>query len=443
MFSLKPMASLAAALLLFSACNPKTDSNKNEPSTIAQLKSTKPDQKALIDKTYDVSGYFVNDPVPMLVTDLKWTLANTPMPDSVFISLTGPGVDAMMKELKGFYGAKISVSGKLHINPNKVNRELLDYDFECGTVPKVVFPPKGELIIPKFFNICDIYPPICKPGGPFIPYKVALLYSGGYDAYNAHSRYWNDLVFMYKTLINKYGYNPANIIVVYKDGTAATSDMPVNYPASLAGLTSAVNDVKTRITGKPNNKVFVFTTNHGGGYLASSSSSAGATPDSNNDEPETTNKQDECLYYYGQPNNTLLDDVFAGLINSIGANQLITVHEPCFSGGQLWDLRGAKRVNISAASEFEYSWGGGPADHDIFSYYFTAALNKADAYGVAVNADTNGDNKISLLEAFLYAKTHDTSAEHPQLEDNADGIGSNTPSSSGSGDGVYANTVFL
>lgn len=437
------MILLFAAGLLFSGCKgcqPSTDKSA-EPVSIAALKSMKAGDKAL-EKEYEVKAFFTHDPVPMLVTDMKYTMINTPMPDSVFISISGPAADSMRANPDMYYGTEVILRGKLNISRQKANPKGFDFDFTCGTPPIVIRPHRTGLLIPKFYDICKIYPPICKPGGITYTGRTAILYSGGYNSSNAHFRYWNDLKFMYKTLISKYGYTDADIIVVYKNGVAEDADMTVDYAASTTGLASAINDAKAKLGIAVVRKLFVFTTNHGGGYHTTDGVQGGLADASPGDEPETTNRFDETIFYYNMSPNTITDDAFVTMINSIGATDVITVHEPCFSGGFLYDLRGPKHVNVSAATEFEYSWSGAPGDHDMFSYYFTAALNSADAFGAPVNADTNSDGKISILEAFLYAKSKDTAAESPQLEDSGDGISTNSPSST-VGDGVLANKTFL
>jgi hypothetical protein len=40
--------------------------------------------------------------------------------------------------------------------------------------------------------------------------------------------------------------------------------------------------------------------------------------------------------------------------------------------------------------------------------------------GAAVNADANGDGRVSFVEAFNYAQAHDQAPEHPQCDDNGD-----------------------
>jgi hypothetical protein len=121
---------------------------------------------------------------------------------------------------------------------------------------------------------------------------------------------------------------------------------------------------------------------------------------------------------------------------------MVVVLEPCFSGGHLADLRGPNRIIVSASSEYEFSWGGAPGNHDEFSYYFIAALNGATHDGTAVNADANGDGVVSIVEAFEYAVANDGQPETPWYEDDGDGRGHRGPLPQG-GDGVWGANVSL
>ena len=139
----------------------------------------------------------------------------------------------------------------------------------------------------------------------------------------------------------------------------------------------------------------------------------------------------------------LLDDQLAGYLNALQYDKMLVVMEPCFSGGFIADLRGENRVIVSASSEYELSYGDGPGNHDMFSYHFTAALAGLTHDGASVNADSNNDGKVSMLEAFQYATSHDTAKENPYYEDNGDGRGHKNMASPVDGDGLFGATFFL
>lgn len=425
-------------IILLAGCTKET--LEPEQVTISYLKSLKKEtvEKAVLEKEFIVKGFFVNETVPLLITDMKLTLINKPMPDSAYILLKGKGIDELTKE-GGAYGTFIELKGKINFEQLR-DKEGYEIEIICPEMPNVL--KKSEYIKPVVFNICLKYPKICQLG-IFLPQKYALLYSGGINSWNAHLRYWNDLKFMYLTLRNKYGYSDANIVVVYKNGTAEDTDMTVDYAASPTGLNDAINYLRDKM--KLKDELFIFVTNHGGGYHQVHAANEGGLADGVPGDEIDTYKYDEAIYYYNQSSNDIWDDNFSNWINSLNFSQMTAVFEPCFSGGFLHDLKGCNRVLISAASEFEYSWALPPSyTYDEFSYYFTCALNKADHTGAALSPDpdTNHDGSVSVLEAFLFAKSKDTASETPYLEDNGDGVGTNSPTATGT-DGKLANTRKL
>ena len=422
------------AIVLLAGCTKET--GEPEQVSISYLKSLRKEmvEKTVLEKEYIVKGFFVNGTVPLLITDMKLILINTPMPDSAYILLKGKGIDALTKE-KDVYGTFIELKGKINFEQFR-DKEGYEIEIICPEMPKVL--EKSKFVKPIAYNICQIYPKICELG-KFFPTKFAFLYSGGYNSSNAHIRYWNDLKFMYLTLRNKYGYSDANILVVYKDGSGEDADMTVDYAASPSGLNDAINYLRDKM--KLKDELFIFVTNHGGGYHQGLSTNKGGRLDGVPGDEIDAQKYDETIYYYNQSPNDIWDDDFSNWINSLNFSKLTAVFEPCFSGGFLHDLKGCNRVLISAASEFEYSWAMPPSyTYDEFSYHFTCALNKADDTGSALstNPDTNGDGSVSILEAFLYAKSKDTASETPYLEDNGDGVGTNSPTATGV-DGKVAN----
>ncbi|HWR14610.1 MAG TPA: hypothetical protein VN577_07260 [Terriglobales bacterium] len=391
---------------------------------------------------YVVEGYFVDDPVPMLVKDMKYFRINTPMPESVYILIRGTGA-VQLRDMKA-QGSLVRATGRLAVDRTVVKGKTTPV-LELPTPPKIIKKPERPFesrIVP----ICVRYPQLChKP--PFLHNKYALLYSGGVNAVKAYTRYWNDLKFMYLTLRSKYGFSDDNIVVVYKGGTGEDSDITVDYAASPAGFNDAIKYLRSKMTVKDD--LFIFVTNHGGGYH---DSSCGETPANRGGRADVipgdeinANAWDEATYYYNQTSNDVFDDDFVNTINSLSFGKMVALFEQCFSGGFLRDLRGHNRILISAATDAQYSWAMDPDyKYDTFSYHFTSALNNADDAGTALttNPDTNGDGNVSILEAFLYAKSKDTDCETPWLEDNGDGVGTNTPTATGT-DGKLAVNAIL
>ena len=57
--------------------------------------------------------------------------------------------------------------------------------------------------------------------------QYAIIINGGYDAYHNWNRYWNDCSFIYRTLVNTYGYDRFHIYVLMSDGTSSEEDMHI------------------------------------------------------------------------------------------------------------------------------------------------------------------------------------------------------------------------
>jgi len=135
----------------------------------------------------------------------------------------------------------------------------------------------------------------------------------------------------------------------------------------------------------------------------------------------------------------LRDVDLATLLDRLPSRQQIVVHTGAASGPFIQKLSHANRVIITATR-------GGDENHTtVFPEYFIDALTA----GSEADLDKNGE--ISLLEVFDYARDRlvrfyedakRLRPEHPLLDDNGDGEGSETPSSA-SGDGRLANKVYL
>jgi len=109
---------------------------------------------------------------------------------------------------------------------------------------------------------------------------------------------------------------------------------------------------------------------------------------------------------------------------------------PCFSGGMVEDLTSSNRVICTATIEESVSWG------NVFIRGFVAALHWQDEYGNDVDADTNGNGYVSMLEAFNYAAGNDHLSEIPQYDDNGDGLSHTDPLPAG-WDGTLGCTTYL
>jgi len=265
-------------------------------------------------------------------------------------------------------------------------------------------PPEGlsERMLEQFDEQLRRLP---KPEKQSRGMAYAFIISGGADSGNNHIRYWNDCAFIYRTLVNYYGYLDENIFVCISDGTNPAIDRSngtnsppdldgdgdddIQYPATLTYIDMVFDQLAAQL--HENDQLFIFTTDHGGqqsGY--------------------------DC--YLNLWNwEELRDDQMAAYVNALPCASVICTFEQCFSGGMVDDLQGEGHVIATAANWNEYSWAM-PPDYvyDTFVYFWTSAVAWATPYGTPVDADTNDDTMVSMYEAFLYAQAEDFSDETPQ-----------------------------
>lgn len=246
--------------------------------------------------------------------------------------------------------------------------------------------------------------------------RWAVLMNGGYDQYNNHVRYWNDLSNIYITLTSVYEFDDENIIVLCSDGLNPAVDQSngqnsdpdldgdgdddIMYSCVLSNVEMVFESLAENFTG--NEKLFVFTTDHGG--------SAGGW------------NTYENLWNYEE----LTDAHFAELLHAIPTFETICTFEPCFSGGFLDDVVVPPGpIVASAACRYdESSWAMGPDYvYDEFVFYWTAAVKGEDAYGNPVDADYNQNGFVTMDEAFEFAESHDTASESPQYDEYPEDIG--------------------
>ncbi len=246
--------------------------------------------------------------------------------------------------------------------------------------------------------------------------RWAVLMNGGYDQYNNHVRYWNDLSNIYIALTTVYEFVDENIIVLCSDGLNPAPDQSngqnshpdldgdgdndIMYACTLTNVDMVFASLAQNFSG--NEKLFVFTTDHG-------SSSGGWNTVQN-------------LWNH----ETLTDAHFASLLEAVPAFEKICTFEPCYSGGFLDDVvvPPGPIVASSACRHDEPSWAMSGLMYDEYVFHWTAAVKGQDAYGNPVDADINQDGFITMDEAYIYAEAQDVQSENPQYGDYPQGIGS-------------------
>ena len=253
--------------------------------------------------------------------------------------------------------------------------------------------------------------------------RYALLISGGASMGNNHIRYWGDIAFIYRALINYYGYDKSNIVVCMSDGDDPTVDRSdgTDSPLDLDGdglddysldatYTTVTAELQNLVdTAGPDDLVFIFTTDHGG-----------------NDNPAL---DDVFLNLWDW--EILEDYEFADYVDQLPVDTLkIITMEQCHSGGFIDDIsdNGTSNVVMStAAGYWESSWAGDTyPEFNEYVYEWISAVNWAtdDIYGTpaSTDADTDISAICEIYEAHQWAVAHDDASESPQWLDN-DSIG--------------------
>ncbi|MCK4594199.1 hypothetical protein KAU45_06825, partial [bacterium] len=154
--------------------------------------------------------------------------------------------------------------------------------------------------------------------------RYAFLLSGGASMGNNHIRYWNDMAYIYWTLINVYSYDEDDIFVLMSDGDNPApdrsdgSDSPLDLdddgdddyhdPCTRTYVFQYFDDLEALLTSQ--DSLFIFTTDHGGSgsYLN--------------------------LWNW----ESLWDYEFANELDDISFSQCIITMEQCFSGGFIDDV---------------------------------------------------------------------------------------------------------
>ena len=248
----------------------------------------------------------------------------------------------------------------------------------------------------------------------------AVILSGGHNKYSNYERYWNDCSFVYQTLVNKYGVPKNNISVVMSDGTDPAADMhattggyksspldldndgqpDIQYAATRANVKNVLSSLSQRI-GKDDH-LFFYVIDHGG------------TRDENN-------QSYICLWN----EEKLHDYELADWLRPFNDKQVYVnaVLGQCFSGGFVEELTNVGCVVATASESDKSSYSCRDIPYDEFVYHWTSAINGEDAFGKLVSSDVDNNNRVTMEEAFMYAKQKDRAPEHPQYKSNPISVG--------------------
>lgn len=411
----------------------KTPTPNISSSDYSSIKTS--DWRNRIGDTIAVEGYYNEESgFSKLYSNPEDAMTDRATPEERYIWISKPTNLTFVPNYSNFIGRKVKITGVLQaVSEGSIVTSSRIFGDPSLAGIRVIRIQDDSLNATAFrpstlINFCDKYPNICQLFTP-VGTKVAFLYSGGINVGSAHHRYWNDIYVMYGILKHQYGFTDANIIVCYKAGVADdhASEVPVDFAATPSGFDSAIALVKSKMN--RTSKFFCFINNHGGTL----------TDDDGDDNRGTINDNiDEQIYYYNS-STTFRDEDLADKINTLTFGTGIFLLKPCFSGGLVYDLRGANRVLISAGHEFEVTHGHSSGNFGDLTFHFLAAITgqKPDGSG-AVDADTDNDGKVSMKEVFDYIRANHTPIDHPQYNDDGTGnLSDSSPSSSSFGAGVF------
>lgn len=117
-------------------------------------------------------------------------------------------------------------------------------------------------------------------------------------------------------------------------------------------------------------------------------------------------------------NETISDSELQGFLAPITFKpvNVNVVLGQCFSGGFILKLSAIDCSVVSTASAAnEFSWSCPDIPYDEFVYHWTCAINKANHLGTPVLSDTDNNGRVTMDEAFEYARNNDRmSQEHPK-----------------------------
>jgi hypothetical protein len=143
---------------------------------------------------------------------------------------------------------------------------------------------------------------------------------------------------------------------------------------------------------------------------------------------------------FNLPGPDLTAPDYAKLLDRLAAQTVVFANTASASAGFVAALTGKDRAIITATKT------DGEKNQTRFGEFFAAAFAATDA-----DADTDKDGRVSVLEAFLWARARTVDSynrdgqlltEHAVLDDNGDGKGTDAPGQPG-GDGALARTLFL
>lgn len=294
---------------------------------------------------------------------------------------------------------------------------------------KFQLPPKGNfspLLVKKRYGDRANLKPYVKRAAltndaqSAAEHTYAVILSGGISKVSNKERYWNDCSFVYQTLVNKYGVPKDNISVVMSDGTDPADDIQIEegvfksspldldydgkpdieYAATRANVKKVLSDLSRKM--QKDDHLFFYVIDHGGSI-------------------DEKNQSYICLWNWESLHDYELADWLRPFREkSIYINAVLG---QCYSGGFVKELTeiGCVVATASEGDKPSYACRGIPFDE--FVYQWTSAINEKDAFDHNVLSDEDHNGRVTMDEAFRYAKQHDGASEVPQYNSKPISVG--------------------
>ena len=236
-------------------------------------------------------------------------------------------------------------------------------------------------------------------------YLVVVSGIGGEPRYSKAFHEWSATLI--KAARDRYGLPPASILYLAE---SAAGDPSITGKSTKENIVRTLDDLAHRV--EPDARIFIVLIGHG--------SAVGGTSRFNLPGPDITAEE------------------LAGLLSRFSTQELVLVNLTSASGGFIPVLSSDRRTIVTATKS------GFERNETIFAGHFVDAF-------VSEGADVDKDERVSVLEAFNYARHEVARAyeseqrlltEHALLDDNGDGKGSTEPDPQTT-DGARAMRLFL
>lgn len=322
--------------------------------------------------------------------------------DLIALPAPGRGLGVKGDEIRTL-ASNVSRVARYTIGNNMLSRTTLLANLDIKRQPRLI--AKARITFP-LLNVAKRY---------------AVLICGDLAENFSGECFWNDTVWMYKTLLAN-GYQPNDIFVCYGDGVDFISANPAyKHPSTVTDFAANTAQVNLVLDGlkngdaanaipkmDDNDTLFVWTFDHG--------ALSGGTA------------------YLCLRDAWMSASAFSGKLNALPYAQRAIFMQQCYSGGFINSLKNAKTFISTACRGDEVARpadtenemvGGKTYSHGEFNYHVTTALNrlKTNPPGGVVNADGNNDTFISSAEMHAWNVSHESRPETPQSNDMG-GVGS-------------------